>query len=232
MRKLLTIQAVIAALYLPQTGAAHAEACGVDKYGGIVCGDGGNAMRVIETTTSPSGKFAFAWRSADGVVPGGRIPPDNVENMMIRLADGAVLANLGGTYWANGEMRANRYDVVAAWSPDSRAVIEVSNDRWDTYSFAYYAVDRGDKVATLDLGALVGPALKAKLPPGQRESHAFRVREDLPVKLDSKGRVLFTAMLYVPKAETSLDYTVRVDIARKQGQPVARIVSMQRVRAP
>jgi hypothetical protein len=70
------------------------------------------------------------------------------------------------------------------------------------------------------------------LPSSRRESRAFRVREDLPVKLDSKGRVLFTAMLYVPKAETSLDYSVRVDIARKQGQPVARIVSMQRVRAP
>lgn len=114
--------------------------------------------------------------------------------------------------------------------PDSRAVIEVSNDRWDTYSFAYYVVDRGDEAAALDLLALVEPALKAKLPPGKRESHSFRVREDLPIKLDAGGRALFTAMLYVPKAETSLDYSVWIDIARRQGKRTARIVSTQRIR--
>jgi hypothetical protein len=187
-------------------------------------------MRVIDKTMSPSGKFAFAWRSAGGVAPGGQIPPDGVENMLIRVADGAVLAKLGGTYWANGEMRANRYDLVAVWSPDSRAVIEVSNDRWDTYSFAYYAVGREEEAAALDLRALVEPALKAKPPPSKRESHSFRVREDLPVKLDAGGRAQFTAMLYIPKAETSLDYGVRVDIALRQGKPTARIVSMQRTR--
>lgn len=230
MRKILTIPAMIAALHVSQVGATHAEVCNADKYGGLVCGDGDKALRVIDNTTSPSGKFAFAWRSADGVASGGQIPPDGVENILIRLPDGAVLARLGGTYWANGEMRANRYDVIAAWSPDSRAVIEVSNDRWDTYSLTYYAVDRGDKAAALDLRALVEPALKAKLPPSKRESHSFRVREDLPVKLGSGGRALFTAMLYVPKAEASLDYSVRVDIAPGHGKPTARIVSMRRIR--
>ena len=184
MRKALTISAMIAALYVSQVGATHAEVCNADKYGGLVCGDGDKALRVIDKTTSPSRKFAFAWRSAHGVASGDQIPPDGVENILIRLADGAVLARLGGTYWANGEMRANRDDVIAAWSSDSRAVIEVSNDRWDTYSLAYYAVDRGDQAAALDLRALVEPALKAKLPPSKRESYSFRVREDLPVKLD------------------------------------------------
>ena len=192
---------------------ARAEVCNADRHGGIVCGDGDKAMRVIDETTSPSGKSAFAWRSADGVAPGGQIPPADIENILIRLSDGAVLAKLGGVYWATGEMRANRYDVVAAWAPDSRAVIEVSNDRWDTYSLAYYALDHGDKAAALDLRALVEPALRAKLPPSKRESYSFRVREDLPVKLDSRGRAQFTAMLYVPKAETSLDFSVRLDVA-------------------
>jgi hypothetical protein len=232
MRNVLTIPAMLAVLYLPSTGAARAEVCNAEKYGGVVCGDGDKAIRVIDKTKSPSGKFAFAWRSADGVASGGRIPPDDIENLLIRVADGAVLAKLGGIYWANGEMRANRYDVVAAWSSDSRAVIEVSNDRWGTYSFAYYALDRGDKAATLDLRALLEPALKAKLPPNKRESHSFRVREDLPVKLEPGGRAQFTAMLYVPKSEASLDYSVRVDIALIKGQPKARIVSMQRARAP
>jgi hypothetical protein len=71
----------------------------------------------------------------------------------------------------------------------------------------------------------------AKLPSARRENYSFRVREDLPVTLDDRGHARFTAMLYVPKAETSLDYNVRVDITLRGGQPVARIVSMQRVKA-
>ena len=130
--------------------------------------------------------------------------------------------------YGGGAMRANRSDVIAAWSPDSRAVIEVSNDRWDTYSLAWYWLDGGDQAATSDLRTLIEPALKAKLPANKRESHSFRMREDLPVTLDARGRARFTAMLYVPKAETSLDYSVRVDVALKGGQPAARIVSMLR----
>ncbi len=117
-------------------------------------------LRRRENSRSHGGRRT-GWRR------GARFRPDGVENILIRLADGAVLARLGGTYWANGEMRANRDDVTAAWSPDSRAVIEVSNDRWDTYSLAYYAVDRADKAAALDLRALVEPALKAKAAAGQ-----------------------------------------------------------------
>ena len=110
-----------------------------------------------------------------------------------------------------------------------RGVIEVANDRW-AYALTWYWLDGGDKPATSDLRALIEPALKAKLPPNKRESYSFRVREDLPVTLDARGRARFTAMLYVPKADTSLDYGVRVDVTLKAGQPAARIVSMQRIR--
>ena len=230
MRKLLILPAIAVALYLPQAGATVAQACVADKYDGLVCGEGNSALRVITDTTSPSGKFAFAWRSAQGLPQGDKSPSGEIENVLIRLADGATLAKLGGVYWASGEMRANRYDVIAAWSPDSRAVIEVSNDRWDTYSLGWYSLDGGDKAAALDLRALVEPALKAKLPPARREGYSFRVHEDLPVRLDARGHAQFTGMLYVPKAETSLDYRVLVRIGFKGGKPAARIVSMRRIK--
>ena len=57
------------------------------------------------------------------------------------------------------------------------------------------------------------------------------MREDLPVTLDARGRARFTAMVYLPKSETSLDYKVQIDIASGKGKPSARIVSMQRVKA-
>ena len=57
------------------------------------------------------------------------------------------------------------------------------------------------------------------------------VREDLPVTLDARGHARFTAIVFVPKSEASLDYKVQIDIASSNGKPSARIVSMQRVKA-
>ena len=229
MRRVLTFPVVLVALVVVLTAAVRADACVADKHGGLVCGEGTSAVRVFADTISPSKQYAFAWRSPDGL-PSGDDTPSSVENILIRLSDGAVLTKLGGEYWATGQMRANRYDLTAAWSPDSRAVIEVASSRWDSDSFAYYLLD-GKTVTKIDLRALVEPAMKAKLPARKRDGQAFRVREDLPVTLDARGHARFTAMVYVPKGEASLDYKVQVDIAPKNGKPAARIVSMQRIKA-
>jgi hypothetical protein len=57
------------------------------------------------------------------------------------------------------------------------------------------------------------------------------VREDLPVTLDARGRLRFTAMLYVPKSETSNDYKVQVNIRTRGGKPSALVVSTRRVKS-
>ena len=61
-----------------------------------MCGEGKAAMRVVADTTSPSKNYAFAWRSEQGLPSGRDLPPAGVENLLIRIADGAVLAKLGG----------------------------------------------------------------------------------------------------------------------------------------
>ena len=221
---------VLVALSVLQAAAVHAQACVSDQHGGLVCGEGKAAMRVVADTTSPPKEYAFAWRSDQGLPSGRDQPPSGVENLLIRIADGAVLAKLGGTYWATGDMRANRYDLLAAWSPDSQAVIEVANSRWDSDSFAYYRID-GATATKLDLRALVEPVMTARLPPRNRQGNSFRVREDLPVTLDARGRLRFTAILYVPKSETSNDYKVQVNIRTRGGKPSALVVSMRRVKA-
>jgi len=186
-------------------------------------------MRVVADTISPSKDYAFAWRGAQGLSVADP-PPPGVENLLVRLSDGAVLARLGGEYWATGEMRANRYELAAAWSPDSRSVIEVANSRWDSDSFAYYRID-GAAAVKLDLRALVEPVMAARLPPRNRQGNSFRVRTDLPLTLDARGRVRFNAMLYVPKGETSNDYQVQVNIRTTGGKPSAQVVSLRRVKA-
>lgn len=229
MRSALTFPVVLLALYVPQTAAVRAQACVADQRGGLVCGTGKGALRVFANTTSPSKNYAFAWRTAQGL-PSGDDTPNDVENVLIRVTDGTVLAKLGGTYWDTGAMRANRYDLLAAWSPDSRGVIEVANSRWDSDSFAYYRID-GATATKLDLRALVEPVMTARLPPRNRQGNSFRVREDLPVTLDARGRLRFTAMLYVPKGETSNDYKVNVNVRTTGGKPSAQVVSLRRVKS-
>jgi hypothetical protein len=229
VRSALTFPVILLALYASQTAAVRAEACIADQRGGLVCGTGKGASRVFANTTSPSKNYAFAWRTARGL-PSGDETPNDVENVLIRLTDGAVLVTLGGTYWETGAMRANRYDLLAAWSPDSQAVIEVANSRWDSDSFAYFRID-GATATRLDLRALVEPVMTARLPPRNRQGNSFRVREDLPVTLDARGRVRFTAMLYVPKGETSNDYKVQVNVRTTGGRLSAQVVSMRRVKA-
>ena len=230
MRRVLALPLVLFALHVEPAVTAHAQACVADQQGGLVCGEGKAAMRVVADTTSPSKNYAFAWRSEQGLPSGRDLPPAGVENLLIRIADGAVLAKLGGTYWETDEIRANRYDLLAAWSPDSRSVIEVANSRWDSDSFAYYRID-GGTASKLDLRALVEPVMTARLPPRNRQGNSFRVREDLPVTLDARGRLRFTAMLYVPKGETSNDYKVQVNVRTTGGKPSAQVVSMRRVKA-
>ena len=136
MRRFLTFSLLLVAWIAAQTAAVRAQACVADQQGGLVCGTGKGAMRVFADTISPSKQYAFAWRSPDGL-PSGDDAPSGVDNILIRLSDGAVVAKLGGVYWATGKMQANRYDSMAAWSPDSRAMIEVANSRWDNDSFVY-----------------------------------------------------------------------------------------------
>jgi len=227
MRKHLTMAAIIAVSLLNMTVAATAG-CAADQHGALICGEGRDAARVFAETISPSKKFAFGWRTANGLPAGRELPSAEIENVLIRLDDGVVLAKLGGQYWATGEMVANRYQQLAVWSPDSRAVVEVANSRWDTEAFAYYVID-GDEVTKVDLLALVSPAIRANVSASRRESYSFRVLKDPGLTLDARGRLRFEASLYVPKADTSRDYGIALDITAKRGEASARIVSVQKV---
>src|SRR6202042_2599135 len=83
----------------PSTAAAEMGPCRPATFD-LICGSGDGAARVIVKTISPSKRLAFAWRLAD------RPPTDrpaegdpNLENLIIRIADGAVLARSHGSYW-------------------------------------------------------------------------------------------------------------------------------------
>src|SRR5689334_1917553 len=104
--------------------------CVADQHDGVICGEGKDAARIIEDTTSPDKKLAIAWRCSAGMPADGKEPAGEIEDVIIRIGDGAVLGKLGGQYWDTGTVRPNRDEFYASWSPDSRAVVEVANARW------------------------------------------------------------------------------------------------------
>src|SRR5271169_6020298 len=73
---------------------AHAEMgpCKpLEKREVLICGNGNGAAIVIPDTPSPSGRLALAWRTPDAP-PTEEPDRDKIELLVLRLADGAILA--------------------------------------------------------------------------------------------------------------------------------------------
>ncbi len=229
---MLRVRAVAILAFAVIAPAVAAEpGCVPDQHESFICGEGKGAIRIFPETIAPSGKLAFGWRTSEGLPAGQAEPPGDVEDVLVRLPDGVVLGRLGGAYWATGEMRANRYDLIAAWSPDSRRVVELANSRWETDSFRYYFVE-GDHVTSVDLHQEAERSVRALRPRADGGSRVFRVREDQPVTLDNAGVLRFAALLFVPKSdEGSLGFRVTLAISGT-GALNVRVMSARRTKLP
>jgi hypothetical protein len=213
---------------------AQASCAALQDGGAVVCGAGKEAMRVLSGTNSPNLRFAIAWRERDGA---GRDEPDpeNVDNILVRLTDGAALLTLGGNHWETDKFHANRRDEYAFWSKDSRFLLEVSNDRWDTFSLRAVALDGDNLSGSVDLLPMIekeARALRVKRKGSPPDSAlSFRIDAEEEPRVTDKGEVLLRAFLFVPKSEsgqTSVD--VRVQLAMKAGKLQARLISARRVK--
>lgn len=224
---------VVAALLIVGT-RTQAAPCETVPDGAIVCGTGDDAMRVLSETASPDLRFAVAWRDRNH--PGSEEPdPEDVENILVRLTDGAALLTLGGNHWETGKLRANRRDEIAVWSKDSRWMIEIANDRWDTFSLRAVALDGDAVTGNADLLPLIEKetrALRRKrkgAPPD--DALSFRIDGDLAPRLTDSGELFLRALLFVPKSDdgqTAVD--LRVKLAVKSGRLELRLMSAKRVR--
>jgi hypothetical protein len=194
--------------------------------GAIYCGEGENSARVIDGTTSPSMRLAFAWRQPDGLP---KSDPDDVELMLVRLADGAILAELKGEYWEAGDSRANREQEWAAWSPDSRMAVELYNNRWDA-TITLYGLDADDAVSPpLDLRKLVEEAVVARFPrwgKGDLKDHTLRAAPGARFKKD--GTLLLRVLVYIPKQDPELKLDVILQTQRLNNAMSARVLWLRR----
>jgi hypothetical protein len=224
---------------LAAVSAAQAESgpCKPDKSDGLTCGEGIGASRVIEGTISPSKRFALAWRSKSSA------PADlltdrthyDLEDLLIRLADGALLSISPGEYWNTGSAHVNRYEVNAAWSPDSRFMVETLDFRWDTPEVRLYAIGAGDKALVLDLKAVMEPAVRKHLRQAVKDEGAYDFSifgsansEHPHLTIDNRGQIKAMVLMVIPKQDSYVTFDVAFQVSVRNGALTAREISIRR----
>ena len=105
---------------------------------------------LIDKTTSPDGKYALAWGMSDfsPLDPSKpeaiqeNLDPDSVENYVVELETGAIMATLSTTYFAAGDFEKNHGSLSALWRDDSKALVIVEDGKWESQVVAVtYVVD-------------------------------------------------------------------------------------------
>lgn len=216
---------------LSHSALAEIGPCRPDRNETMLCGSGVGAARTIPDTISPDRKHALAWRNAKSA-PDDEPEGDN-ELLLIRLADGIVLAKAATEYFHTGEFRRNHQHETALWSPDSRMVARVWETRYDTSGFHLWAISPDGKLAgEVNLLKLVEPAVRADMKRRVRnvENYSFSVytAEDFTLKDD--GRLGFHATMLVPKGEGEAEYFIDVKAAMVNGKLTARVLKIERLK--
>jgi hypothetical protein len=216
--------------FAPLPAVAPLGPCRPDQNEGLICGDGKGAARVIADTVSPSRRLALAWR-APGSAP--TEPPDDgddIERLVIRLADGAVLVRSKGDYWDTGETHVNRLQEHAAWSPDSRLMVESFDSRFSTDLVELHAISADDTASQrLDLLKIIQPATERQLKRTVKDASAYAFFLE-KVTVDNRGVVRAAVQMWVPKDGPSASFAVTLAVTRKADKLAARVVVVRRTR--
>ena len=227
------VLASILVALLATAALAEMGPCKPDGPDELMCGSGPGAARVIEDTVSPDKRFALAWR-LDGADPTEPPVSDDIEILVVRLADGAVLARAKTEYWHTGSMRANRLEEEASWSPDSRFVVRAFQQRFDTERLDVFALDAapgnaGPSARMLDLKAIVEPAVRERLRRRARkgDGYVLRVHGGKKLKVDNAGRIRLNVMMWVPKDGPEAHYDATVQLQRGKDGLRALVTSVK-----
>lgn len=220
----------LGAAFLVASPLAHAEMgpCKPDKHDSFICGDGNGAARVITDTVSPSKQFALAWRTPDGP-PTQEPDDDKIELVLVRLKDGAALTKTSTSYWATGEMRVNRLQEQASWSPNSRYVVRAFQSRFETGDLDLFAIGTdGAFAGTVNLLKPMQSAVRAalRLKVKNPNSYVFSVSGGDALTIDNGGLLHAPVMMWVPKDGPERNYKVTVQITQKANAMRARVVSV------
>jgi hypothetical protein len=185
-----TFRLVALAVALCTSVASAAEpACMAETYT-TVCRDGARELRIIRNTISPSGQYGVAWEvPADGTAEdwvrggetdGSKLAGDydgyrrkggRLNNLLVRLADGKAIRKLAGDYIGDHPFYNHR-EVEVTWSPDSRYVAILNQDKWTTDVSDMYFVSDGTASEPVSLVSICKRVTKAEVNKRRRKGPA------------------------------------------------------------
>lgn len=217
--------ALLAAVFWVTTAVAEMGPCQPARFD-FLCGSGDGAARAIAKTGSPSERLAFAWRLTDRPPTS---PPEqndpNLENLVVRIEDGTILAKSHGAYWDLGTKIAKAY-LMTAWSPDSRLLVKVEQ-RSDSLSAELFAFGENDAaVGPLDLRKVIESAVLTKIHGTEQMDASVLVFAAHPaMTIDDHG--LLHAVVAIHVRNTTLGrYDLAVQVTHEANSIDAKVVSV------
>jgi hypothetical protein len=201
--------------------------CVTDDRGDFTCGSGNGAAAVILKTRSPSKRLAFAWRLTD------RLPTDrpdnndpNLENLIVRIEDGAVLAKSRGAYWDLGTKIAKAY-LFTAWSPDSRLLVKVQQSAESSSAELFSFAEDDSAAGPFELVNVIKPAMLAKIRDGSNAGDNLLIFASHPTMvIDGEGMLHVAAFLRSQQLFDTPPYDVTVQLGRNGESLDAKVVAI------
>jgi hypothetical protein len=178
---------------------------------------------------SPSKRLALAWRSTNYPPTESAEDDDSLELLLIRLKDGVVLSRRKTDYWDTGETHVNRLYETATWSPDSRLMINTTQERYNTSTVDLYAFgDAGTPTGPFDLLKIMEGAARAQLKKRVKDDSSYEFSVDSThLRIDNRGFVRASATLWVPKTDAEPDYDMMLQVTRGGGRLGAKVLSIR-----
>jgi hypothetical protein len=153
---------------------------------------------------------------------------DALELLLIRLADGGVLAKTDTDYFRNSRVAANRREAFAIWSPDNRMVIRKLDVRYGTGEFTLYRIAlNGVLAGIIDLTKIVEPAVRARFRQIGRDPKVYLLSIG-ETRLGNDGTLHFPVIMFVVQKETEADFTLEMRLTPGNGPLHTRIVSIRK----
>lgn len=194
----------------------------------MLCGTGNGAAQTFYKTISPSGRLAFGWRLTDRpptVAPEENDP--NLENIVVRIGDGAILAKSRGTYWSLGTKIAKAH-VFAAWSPDSRLAVKVEQRAESASAEVYAFGDDDTAIGPFELVQVIKPSVLAEMKNRIAAAEYGLVFSSHPsITIDERGLVHILLQAVSENAPDSPVYEAIVQVSVAAGSLSASVNSIK-----
>jgi hypothetical protein len=220
---------------LPLGVWAEIGPCRGDANDTFFCGTGEGAARIIRETISPSKRFALGWRLTDRPPterPGEGDP--NLESLIVRIDDGAVLAKSRGFYWELANSQAKGEYVRAAWSPDSHLLIKTTGRRGVSDAAELFALAQDDSiVGPFDLGKVLDNAVLIQMRGIKGANrYSFHFSYAPAVTVDNQGLIRASVFTEVSDSADGPIYKLIAQITRTGNSLDAKVVSISRYKGP